>query len=98
MTTQTTTQQTQGPLRHRTARPVDPATAPDIHAYVLARLDAHLEELQRLRAELVVCRSSHPGGRRLAAVASATGARRYAADIAQALNACDGPGDPDQAA
>ena len=76
----------------RTLRPVhaEPSMAADVHAFVLARLDAHLAELHQLRQALVMSRPSHPGARFHAAAASATGARRYATDIAQALNACVG--------
>jgi hypothetical protein len=71
--------------RSRAARPV---VAPDVHAYVLARLEAHLAELQHLRSELLRSRPSEPGARWHTAAATATGARRYAADIALMLNSC----------
>ena len=71
------------------------APTPDVHAYVLARLDAHLDELYRLREELASSRPRHPGSRWQAAAATATGARRYAADIARALNTCAGMDEPD---
>jgi hypothetical protein len=73
----------------------DAAPAPDVHAYVLARLDAHLDELYRLREELASSRPRHPGARWQAAAATATGARRYAADIARALNTCAGMAEPE---
>ena len=60
--------------------------APDVHAFVLARLDAQLSELHRLRHELVQPRPSLPGARWQAAAATAIAARRFASDVAAALN------------
>ena len=81
-----------------TSRRSHQADALDVHAYVLARLDAHLDELYRLREELASSRPRHPGARWQAAAATATGARRYAADIARALNTCAGMTEVEQPA
>lgn len=78
------------PTSRQPSRRAQPAVTIDVHAYVLARLDAHLDELYRLREELASSRPRHPGARWQAAAATATGARRYAADIARALNTCVG--------
>ena len=58
---------------------------PDIHAWVLARLDAHLAELQALRRQLTSRRSSGVRARWYAAAATAMAARGYADDVGRAL-------------
>jgi hypothetical protein len=60
----------------------------DVHGYVLGRLDAHLAQLQALRAQLSSTRRSRPGERFYQAAATAVSAQRYARDIAAALLTC----------
>jgi hypothetical protein len=64
----------------------------DLHGYVLARLDAHLAALQRLRQELSRPGRLQPGARWQTAAATILAARDYAHDLAQALGT--GPTDP----
>jgi hypothetical protein len=57
----------------------------DLHAYVLAQLDTHLAELQRLRRELAARHQTPPGERRRIAAATVTAALRYGRDIDSVL-------------
>jgi hypothetical protein len=68
-----------------------PVLETDLHAYVLARLDAHLAALHAIRNELVRPRSTRPGARWYASVASLTEAAQYGRDVRQALATCDDP-------
>jgi hypothetical protein len=79
--------------RSATARRVAdvPVLETDLHAYVLARLDAHLAALHEIRQELVRPRSTRPGARWYASVASLIEAAQYGRDVRQALGTCDGP-------
>jgi hypothetical protein len=62
-----------------------PSEPPDIHTWVLARLDAHIAELQALRQRLTSRRSSGVRARWYAAAATALTARSYADDVGRAL-------------
>jgi hypothetical protein len=68
-----------------------PVLDTDVHAYVLARLDAHLAALQAIRHELVRPRSTRPGARWYASVASLIEAAQYGRDVRDALGTCGGP-------
>jgi hypothetical protein len=68
-----------------------PVLDTDLHAYVLARLDAHLAALHALRHELVRPRSTRPGARWHASVASLVEAAQYGRDVRRALGTCDEP-------
>jgi hypothetical protein len=75
-------------------RPADPASDAeplDIHAWVLARLDAHIAELQALRRELASRRSSGVRARWYAAAATAVTARHYAVDVGRVLRTQEEP-------
>jgi hypothetical protein len=78
-------------MTHRRRRTVPdgrsglPSIDADLHAYVLARLDAHLAELHTLRRELAPHRPIRPGARWRVAAATLVAARHYARDIARAL-------------
>ena len=65
----------------------------DLHGYVLARLDAHLAELQTLRHELRRSRPAVVGGRWAVATATSKAAKLYADDVLIALTGAAGPRD-----
>ena len=62
-----------------------PGLDADLHAYVLARLDAHLASMAALRRQLSRPGTVGRGGRGLVAAASMLEARRFAQDLAGAL-------------
>jgi hypothetical protein len=63
----------------------------DLHAYVVARLDAHLAALHAIRDELVRPRGTRPGARWYSSVASVIEATQYGQDVGRALGTCDEP-------
>jgi hypothetical protein len=80
--------------RHRAmaSRVADvPVLDTDLHAYVIARLDAHLAALHAIRDELVRPRSTRPGARWYASVASLVEAAQYGRDVGRALGTCNEP-------
>jgi len=73
-------------VRRRPRHHHGPGADADLHGYLVARLDAHLAELSRMRRELARPRPWRPGGRSRAIAATAVAARDYADDVARALN------------